>query len=295
MGTREAGLISLSEGRISSIVEGLPDRKINCLLPFNNRELWIGTDNGLVRWTGSNLTSYDVPAALNHIQVLAMVRDRESNLWVGSNKGLYRINSRGVLSQEKRDHSIGGRVATLYEDREGELWVGRAQGIERFRDNTFLTYSLSDGLPSNSNGSLYADAEGRTWFAPLEGGLYWLKDTEIERITDAGLSKDVVYSIAGSGDEVWVGRQQGGLTRLRNRNGLFATETYTHGLAQNSVYAIHRSRDGRIWAGTLNGGVSQFSNGRFTTFTTADGLASNTVPRSKRDGTEACFLQLRTV
>jgi len=61
MGTREAGLISLSEGRISSIVEGLPDRKINCLLPFNNRELWIGTDNGLVRWTGSNLTSCDVP------------------------------------------------------------------------------------------------------------------------------------------------------------------------------------------------------------------------------------------
>ena len=78
---------------------------------------------------------------------------------------------------------------------------------------------------------------------------------------------------------VWVGRQRGGLTRLRFRNGAIASQSYTeaNGLAQNSVYAVYESHDGSVWAGTLNGGVSKFKDGRFTAYTTTNGLASNTV------------------
>jgi anti-sigma regulatory factor (Ser/Thr protein kinase) len=41
-----------------------------------------------------------------------------------------------------------------------------------------------------------------------------------------------------------------------------------------------------VWAGTLNGGVSQFKDGHFTTYTTTNGLASNTVSSilETRDG-----------
>jgi ligand-binding sensor domain-containing protein len=251
MGTRETGLISLSEGRISTVVEGLPDRKINCLLPFGDRELWIGTDHGVVRWTGTNLTSSGLPTGLNQIQVLAMVGNRESNVWVGTSRGLYRINSHGVLSPEKADNATSAPVTALYEDREGNFWVGGPEGIRRFRDNAFLTYSVSSGRPSDNYGSLYADTEGRTWFAPSKGGLYWLKDTQIEPVTNAGLSADVVYSIAGGGDEVWVGRQQRGLTRLRRRGSLFTADTHTHAAKQSNLnrhagrttlIVIHRQR-----------------------------------------------------
>jgi signal transduction histidine kinase len=40
---------------------------------------------------------------------------------------------------------------------------------------------------------------------------------------------------------------------------------------------VHQSRDGAVWAGTLSGGVSRFADGRFTTYTAANGLASNSV------------------
>ena len=87
---------------------------------------------------------------------------------------------------------------------------------------------------------------------------------------------------------VWAGRQRGGLTRLRFRNGAIASQSYTeaNGLAQNSVYAVYESRDGSVWAGTLNGGVSKFKDGHFTTYTTTNGLASNTVSSilETRDG-----------
>jgi signal transduction histidine kinase len=87
---------------------------------------------------------------------------------------------------------------------------------------------------------------------------------------------------------VWVGGQRGGLTRLQFRNGSILSQAYTKadGLAQNSVYAVYESRDGSVWAGTLNGGVSEFKDGRFVTYTTADGLASNIVSSilETRDG-----------
>jgi signal transduction histidine kinase len=98
-------------------------------------------------------------------------------------------------------------------------------------------------------------------------------------VTDAGLDRDVVYSISGRENELWVGRQRGGLTLLRGIGGAVTSKTYTQadGLAQNSVYAVHQGRDGTVWAGTLSGGVSALGNGHFTTYTTANGMSSNTV------------------
>jgi ligand-binding sensor domain-containing protein/signal transduction histidine kinase len=279
LGTRDTGLFYLREGRMNAVGGGLPDRKINCLLPVGDRELWVGTDNGVVRWDGTRITRSGVPPALSRTQALAMIRDRDANVWVSTSTGLLRLNAAGVASPDQRGHRPGGGVTALFEDREGNIWVGSTQGIERLRDSAFVTYSVAEGMPSEGNGPVYADPEGRTWFAPSDGGLYWLSGGQINRVTAAGLGADVVYSIAGGKGELWVGRQRGGLTRLRYRDGSYRADTFTQaeGLAQNSVYAVHQSRDGSIWAGTLSGGVSQFLDGRFTTYTTANGLASNTV------------------
>src|SRR5262249_1224747 len=87
------------------------------------------------------------------------------------------------------------------------------------------------------------------------------------------------YSIAGAGGELWIGRQRGGLTRLRFERDLVAAKTYTQtdGLAQDNVYSVYVAHDGTVWAGTLSAGVSMLRHGKFTTFTTIDGLAVNTV------------------
>src|SRR5262249_15128593 len=40
---------------------------------------------------------------------------------------------------------------------------------------------------------------------------------------------------------------------------------------------VHEGRDGTVWAGTLGGGLIRMNDDRITTYTTADGLASDTV------------------
>jgi signal transduction histidine kinase/ligand-binding sensor domain-containing protein len=277
MGTRDAGLFSPSEGGVLNVAEGLPDKKINTLLPVGDRELWIGTDHGLVRWNGTELTQAGLSDSLQHAQIFSMTRDHESNIWIGTARGLTCVNTKGLSVEKGR--LPGAAVTAIFEDREGDLWVGSSDGIKRFRDSVFMTYPLLGGLRSENSGPVYVDNDNRTWFAPSDGGLFWRRGEQIERITSAGLDKDVIYSIAGGPGELWVGRQRGGLTHLITKGTSFTAETYTQaeGLAQNSVYAVHRNHDGTVWAGTLSGGASRFTNGRFTTYTTTNGLASNTV------------------
>jgi ligand-binding sensor domain-containing protein/signal transduction histidine kinase len=278
LGTQDKGLFYMSGGRIFAAGEGQSNRRINCLLALENRELWLGTDRGILRWNGTEVTSLGVSSSLRRIQVLSMIRDHDSNIWVGTARGLIRVNSDGV-SADGESHQTSGAVTALFEDREGNLWIGSARGLERLRSSAFVTYSAV-GLKSQSMGALYVDPEDKTWFAPNEGGLRWWKGVKGGVVAAAGLRQDTVYSISSSGkNNLWVGRRWGGLTHLSDVNGSITTRTFTKsdGLPQNSVYAVHQNRDGSVWSATLSGGVSEYKNGHFTTYTTANGLASNTV------------------
>jgi ligand-binding sensor domain-containing protein/signal transduction histidine kinase len=277
-GTRDLGLFYTAGGNVSKFEKSLPDRKINSILPVSNDELWIGTDNGVARWNGVYLTSGELSAALAHVQAFTMIKDRDANVWIGTNKGLVRVSPQGAVSfLNINSESIP--VTALFEDREGNLWVGTSRGIERLRESVFVTYSTAEGIPAESAGPLYVDSGNRVWFGPAAGGLYRLTEGKVQPINTGGLHNDVIYSISEDATGVWLGRQKGGLTHLKYKDGSYSSETYTtaHGLAQDSVYAVNVTREGSVWAGTLSGGVSQFSGGKFKNYTTADGLASNTI------------------
>ena len=287
LGTLGAGLFLLTHNDVAAVNTTFPERKINCLLPISKDDLLVGTDNGLYQWNGRDFRRVALPPSPPNVQILTLLRDRDSNVWAGTDRGLLHMNAKGTSFSEEKEIRGNGAINALFEDHEGNVWVGGARGLERIRDTVFMTPSSARGSRIESVGPIYVDAEGRTWFAPSQGGLYALNDARIQPTT-AVPGNDVVYSITGRGSEIWLGRQRGGLTHLQWRNGTIIGQTFTEkdGLAQNSVYTVLESRDESVWAGTLSAGVSRFHDGRFTTYTTANGLAGNSVSSilQSRDG-----------
>jgi signal transduction histidine kinase len=281
LGTRDAGLFRVRGTALGRHVDGLPDFKVNSLLATPDGEVWIGTDRGLARWNGSRITQDGVPAPLRTAPALGLTRDREANLWVAAGaRGLWRLRPDGTAHAASDGGGTVGHVTATFEDRDGNLWVGTDRGIERWRDPVFTTHSAAHGLPADVGGPVYAAPDGRVWFGPSSGGLFWIRDGRLHRVRDAGLADDVVYSIHGRGPDVWVGRQRGGVTVLRiDADDDIAARRYTQrdGLSQDSVFAIHRTRDGAVWAGTLSGGATLLSSGRLVSYDTRSGLPSNTV------------------
>jgi signal transduction histidine kinase/ligand-binding sensor domain-containing protein len=281
LGTRDAGLFRVRGTQLSRHADGLPDMKINCLLAEPGGAVWIGTDRGVARWNGTEVTQAGVPVALRGTPALGLTRDRESNLWVAAGaRGLLRLSPNGSVHAAAEAGWSLGHVAATFEDRDGNLWVGTDRGLERWRDPVFTTYAGPQGVPPDASGPIHAAADGRVWFGPSRGGLFWIRDGQVHEVKEAGLPGDVVYSIHGGEGEVWVGRQRGGVTVLRvGDGGGITAERYTQrdGLAQDSVFAIHRTRDGSVWAGTLSGGATLLTQGRPVTYDTRSGLPSNTV------------------
>lgn len=278
LGTREYGLFRSYHGRISKAAPELRNSKINCLSQSKNGGLWIGTDNGVYLMEVGATKLFSL-SSLSGLRIFTMTRDYNNNLWIGTNHGIVRVTSFGAISLDLFDRKSVHEVRAIFEDRDGDIWFGGPQGVERLRNGMMTSYSEADGLPAGAGGPIYADSKNRIWFAPISGGLFLLDASHATRITLDGLDHDVVYSISGGGDEVWIGRQHGGLTVLTEDGGSFSARTYgtSDGLVQDSVYSVRRGRDGTIWAGTVSSGVSRLSDGKFTNYSDADGLPSNSV------------------
>src|SRR4030095_5726549 len=159
------------------------------------------TDTGLYHGNDNGFRRLKLPSFLGIVQVLSILRDRDSNIWVGTARGLLRINAKGISFSEENELRGDGGINVLFEDREGNLWIGGARGLGRIRDSAFVTYSSANDPRFEHGGPIYVDKEGRTWFAPAQGGLYVLQNGRLQPVTSIP-ARDVVYSIGGRKDEV---------------------------------------------------------------------------------------------
>ncbi len=125
LGSRDAGIFRVRGAQVSRLVDGLPDLKVNCLLATPAGDVWIGTDRGVARWNGTEITQTGVPAALRGTPALGLTRDRDANLWVAAGaRGLLRVGPDGAVHAASEAGWSLGHVAATFEDRDGNLWVG---------------------------------------------------------------------------------------------------------------------------------------------------------------------------
>jgi signal transduction histidine kinase/ligand-binding sensor domain-containing protein/ActR/RegA family two-component response regulator len=91
-----------------------------------------------------------------------------------------------------------------------------------------------------------------------------------------GLPQSSVQAIAQTRDSyLWVGTQEG-LSRFDGLQFTTFDSRNTPGIRSNFVVCAFPSRDGSLWACTT-GGLVHYVNGKFRTYTTADGLPDNKI------------------
>ena len=94
---------------------------------------------------------------------------------------------------------------------------------------------------------------------------------------DQGLPQTTVPAIVQTHDGyLWVGTELG-VARFDGLRFTVFDKSNTPELKSNVVDALLEDRQGNLWIGTLGGGLTRLSDGRFQTFTTRDGLSNNVV------------------
>ena len=81
-----------------SVAQGLPQDSVQAVLQSRDGYLWIGTQEGLVRFDGRQFTVFDRQntPAFAHNNVQALCETRDGALWIGLNRGAWSVTPTAV-------------------------------------------------------------------------------------------------------------------------------------------------------------------------------------------------------
>ncbi len=235
-------------------------------------DIWIGTRQGLERYSHGVLTAVPIPGMAAKTEVTSLASDAKGGLWVGTAAGLAHETNQAIVNT--REALPAPRIESLFEDRQGALWIATAQGAARLVDGRLDSFQPGSKLASASVLAIFEDREGDIWLGTDASGLNVLRDQKFTTYTVAnGLSGDLVRCVfeSAAGD-IWIGTNGNGLDR-RTRNG-FAVLTTRDGLSSNIILALAGGSGGALWIGTPDGldRLDLLDQGHIQKFTSADGL-----------------------
>ena len=285
---------------------GLPFNRIGALTQTADGFLWMGTQNGLARFDGIDITHVTIPhrSGWYDKNVFCLANSPRGGFWFGlsgSAFGYFDGTNRFAPPQGDEARSLTG-ARGIIEDPDGKLWIGSQNGFMYVSNG-----KTNQLLPPDKIGliqAMYKDSFNRIWVG-LEKGLFYFQDGKINEFrsqdleganvraitmdhqgrlwigTSWGLrcydrdfkrndpfpfSTEIQALLTDSHGAVWLGTTGNGL--IRYVNGETSTLRKTNGLAEDYVSCVYEDREGDIWAGTRDG-LTQISDLKFPTASTA--------------------------
>ncbi len=284
IGTHAGGLSRYKDGRFTlyTTQDGLSNSHVWSLLEDRAGNIWIGTDGGgLNLFRDGRFTVYTNKDGLPDNHVSSLAEDASGNLWIGTTSGLAQFKDSHITAYRTREGGASDNISSLRWDHAGNLWVGRARGLTTFREGRFTNYD--DRVKHKEVQTIYQDRVGSLWFGTIGGGLYRFKEGRFDACTTQnGLASDVIQAVYQDPQgDLWLGTSGSGLVQLRN--GLIDVYTMAEGLPHDMIGAIYEDAAGGVWVGTA-GGLSRFTDEKFTVFATLDGQPSRRLHTISGDG-----------
>jgi diguanylate cyclase (GGDEF)-like protein len=259
--------------------EGLPQNSIHAMIQTRDGYLWLGTQEGLVRFDGVQFTVFDRSNSLwmrsNHVQ--ALLEDRDGGLWVGTNGGgVTRWKEDTFFGATAREGLAGNHVNCLFQDRDGVVWVGTTSGLSRHEGGKFTSAGLPGQLKEKDIRAVGDDRHGGLWAGTSEGDLARLHGGRWTPVKIKGLVGSPIRALAKDREgNLWIGSEGGGLASWND--GAVALHSVSGGLSGSKILSVLEDSSGSLWIGTDGAGLSRLSNGKWATYSTQQGLSNGFV------------------
>ncbi len=293
-------------------LNGISSDAVYTVYRDNEGIFWIGTFGGGINIINPNKKRFYHYTqegwnknSLSHKAVLSFCEDSSGIIWIGTDGGgLNRFDPKKErFTHFKHDPNKPGSISSnvitsIYEDSGHNLWVGTySGGLNLFNRATgkFKTYKNNPDDPksiiNNNVWDILEDRNGNLWLGTL-GGLdrFDAKNREFRHFVmkeDNSYFSRVISLFEDSKGRIWVGGNQLGL--LNKSTGQIKIFPYKNelydGTTTYDVRCIYEDKNGNLWIATEGAGLNLFDpeNGKFTAFTTKDGLSNNSIHQILED------------
>jgi ligand-binding sensor domain-containing protein len=255
-------------------VRGLGSRSIHSMVQDNNGYIWLGSQDGLLRFDG-----YDLKIIKNNLRdknsltdnnIRALAKDKEGNIWIATQGGgldMFDLKTESFAhfrNDLRNANSISGNaVWSVFVDKDNKVWAGTWSDGLNVYDQDKKKFNRISSIKDPVM-AIAQSADGRIWFGsgglnvldPKGGGTkkYTLQSEDSDKI-NSGVR---AITIAQSGD-VWVATEEDGIYVLDVATESISRIANTHGQALNQVYTLFENKDRKMFAGT-NGGLIIIAN-----------------------------------
>lgn len=249
------------------------DASVLSMAPDAASGMWVGTSAGLYRVVGEKVERAPGELAGARIDALA-AGGAGRELLIGTPDRVMEMSA-GVLRTlaDKGDLPAGG-IRWLLPAADGVWAVGR-NGAMLMRSTGTLKLTTGRELPGAQITAVFRDRLGAVWFGTNAGvAREW--QGRVERQDSHDASRTAVLSFAEDRDgDVWIGTETTGVEELRFR--IFAPLPGSPDSVDHPTTSLLRTRSGVAWVGTNGAGLTQIASRGIRSFTTRDGLTSDTI------------------
>jgi len=256
--------------------------------------LWIGTQNGLVRFDGVRFVPWTFPdgKVLPSPTINFLLADRDGSLWIGTAQGLAHWKSNSDLVDYA---NFSGGINRIMQDSQGVIWLTRFRFSDgkgplcRVAGADLQCYGEADGIPFRYGTALVEDSLHNSWIGgdalcrwkPGPATLYF--DKRLKK--SSGLSP-ILALARGPGGSMWAALEGTGHgLGLQQFVGGVWQDYVVPGLnaANLRVSELLVDQDQALWIGTFDQGIFHVHHGKVEHFRTEDGLSGNEVEAFYQD------------
>ncbi len=163
-----------------TVLDGLPSNTINAFTQSSDGYLWMGTNEGLVRFDGNTFTTFNATNTpeLASNRIARLQEGPAGYLWVATDQGDLALYQAGRFTRFEVQTRVGAtRDPWVYA--EGDtVWIETTRGLGRYAEGRLERYR-QDVIDTEVS-SIVRDREGRLWVATPGQGLYWVSPDLVE-------------------------------------------------------------------------------------------------------------------
>lgn len=176
---------------------GLDTKTVTTFLQDRQGFLWIGTKQGLLRFDGTNVTTYGRKDGLPASIISQLMLGPDGTVWVGTEAGIARFDGARFLSLKlPRPELQIQSVQQLFALDQNGIYIATTTGLlwmDYSNARQFHIWTHKDGLPQGPIDALYFGADGVLWFAV---------DNRLGRLRTPWSKPEILSARTGTREEV---------------------------------------------------------------------------------------------
>jgi signal transduction histidine kinase/ligand-binding sensor domain-containing protein len=211
--------------------------------------------------------------------VWAITQDADGYMWFGTTNGLHRYDGRDLIifKSEVRDETSlpNLNTRTFLSDADGEFWIctqGGALSRYQKRSQSFSNTNPAETIRGTDVPDVFdfwSITEGSNhmlWLASMSGDGFFGYDRSKDQFTmfrvpsvsDKHFSQ-VSYVVESARHQLWVGTMESGIALMDLSGNVLQRFVHRPGdatsISSNNIRVLFEDDRGRLWAGTLGGGL----------------------------------------